>query len=394
MKIALLMLMMYGLVWSSSINLNQLLQNVQEEHPTFKAAQEQIKSQHMKHEAEFSTTPLSLFTTLANATPAVGKDNIEYSVGIEKELRLGNIAHYASQMGHYEHEAMEFVAQRNLLILQNKLKRDYHLSCIKKETISNYEKLYNQFEIIYTKKQTAFNYGELSKKELLQLELEKERLTQKINSLVANERVIRHKVLSQARLETSSELFCQDLLPLKEFSTLLEESYPLSKEIYNNLNLSSDNALKRYNSSFDSIGVALYYDNETDMERVGVDISIPLTFTSDNYEKMRLSALHEKQKLTFEKEALYLNKKVRSSALKEKVNTFFKQYGTIDKRLTKYKTELMPLIEKSYRLNESSLIEYLLTYENFNEMNEELNHAKKAYYQTLFELYSVLEIKE
>jgi hypothetical protein len=70
------------------------------------------------------------------------------------------------------------------------------------------------------------------------------------------------------------------------------------------------------------------------------------------------------------------------------------EHATTQKRLHKYENELMPLVEKSYRLNESSLIEYLLSYENFNEISETLNQTKKAYYQTLFELYNVLEIKE
>ncbi len=394
MKTLLLVLALYAFGYASSVNLNQLLDNVQENHPSFKASQEAIQAQHFKHEAEFSTAPLSFISSVANATPAEGDDTIEYSLGVEKEFRIGKSAYYTSQMGHYEHEAMEGMAKKELLALQNELKKAYHLSCIEKENIANYAKLLEQFELIYSKKLKAFDYGELSKKELLQLSLEKDRLIEKITALIADEVASRRHVLALAQYESDNELACTDLLPLQPFLGSDQTRYPLSEEIYRNLNLSSDNALKRYESTFNTMSVALHYDNETDIERVGVDLSIPLTFTSTEYEKMRLSSLHNKQKLLYEKEALFLHKNALSAALTAQLNTLFEQYKSIYSRVQTYQKELLPLIETSYRLNESSLIEYLLSYTNFNTISEELNRTKKNYYNTLFQLYSVLEIKE
>ncbi|RUM62047.1 MAG: hypothetical protein DSZ03_07460, partial [Sulfurimonas sp.] len=173
MKILLLVLTLYALSHALTVNLNQLLENVQEDHPEFKASLEAIEAEHLKHEAQYSTTPLSLLGSLANATPADGSDTIEYSVGVEKAFRIGNQAYYTSQMGHYEHQAMESAAKHKLLLLQNRLKQAYHLSCIEKHNKERYTALLERFELIYDKKQKAFDYGELSKKELLQLRLEK-----------------------------------------------------------------------------------------------------------------------------------------------------------------------------------------------------------------------------
>ncbi|MEA3523416.1 MAG: hypothetical protein U9R50_10600 [Campylobacterota bacterium] len=152
MKNLFLILMLPSLLLAQSINLNQLLEHAQKEYPSFKAAQEEIHAKHLEHEAEFSTSPLTLFTTLANATPAIGKDNIEYSVGVEKEFRFGNSAYHTSQMGHFEHKAMEVMADRDLLILQNEFKVQYHLSCLEKETVSNSKKLYEQLTRVYSNK--------------------------------------------------------------------------------------------------------------------------------------------------------------------------------------------------------------------------------------------------
>ncbi len=393
MKTLLLILTLCASSYASSLNINQLLQNVQENHPSFKASKEAIEAQHLQHEAAFSTAPLSFLGSLANATPADGDDTIEYSLGIEKEFRLGKQAYYTSQMGHYEHKAMEIAAKRRLLLLQNRLKQAYHTSCIEKESLTGYTKLLEQFERIYAKKLKAFNYGEVSKKELLQLRLEKERLSEKIHALTANETKNRLYILALAQLDSNTEFFCHDLLPIQPFSSS-QEPYSLSNTMYNNLNLSTDNALKQYKGNVNSMSVALHYDDEIDTQRIGVDISIPLMFTSKKYEKMRLSSLHEKQKLHYEKESLYLDKHAKSLALKTELATLYRQYKSINSRMQTYQHELIPLIEKSYRLNESSLIEYLLSYANFNTITEERNQIKKNYYNTLFELYSVLEIKE
>jgi outer membrane protein, heavy metal efflux system len=54
----------------------------------------------------------------------------------------------------------------------------------------------------------------------------------------------------------------------------------------------------------------------------------------------------------------------------------------------------MPLIEMGYRLGEDSAVEYLLSQREMWTLKKELMQNYKNYYQTLFELYSVLEIKE
>ncbi|MEA3523415.1 MAG: TolC family protein [Campylobacterota bacterium] len=243
-------------------------------------------------------------------------------------------------------------------------------------------------------KKSAYNYGELSKKDLLILELEMQQLEAKITLIKASEHTLRHQLLLQTKLHVDSEFICNDLHKIRAFISPGHEEYALSKEIYNNLELSTRSAIKRYESSFKSVNVALYYDNETDIKRVGVDLSIPLTFSSEKYEKLRLSSLHKQKKLTFEKEALYLNKNVQSDTLKNQLNAEFQQYKNILKRLNKYQNELMPLVQKSFELNESSLVEYLLTHKNLNELSQELNRAKRTYYQSLFQLYNVLEIKD
>ena len=69
------------------------------------------------------------------------------------------------------------------------------------------------------------------------------------------------------------------------------------------------------------------------------------------------------------------------------VNIFSKNYST-------YKQKLLPLVKKSYDLGETSVIEYLLNRQKLYSLNTELYAAKKAYYHTLFTLYTLSEKKD
>ncbi|MEK6658594.1 MAG: hypothetical protein AABY36_02805, partial [Campylobacterota bacterium] len=60
----------------------------------------------------------------------------------------------------------------------------------------------------------------------------------------------------------------------------------------------------------------------------------------------------------------------------------------------KYENELMPLVKSAYALGEDSAIEYLLSQRELLRLKEELATQHKKYYETLFKLYSVLQIKE
>jgi outer membrane protein TolC len=59
-----------------------------------------------------------------------------------------------------------------------------------------------------------------------------------------------------------------------------------------------------------------------------------------------------------------------------------------------YRDRLLPMVKKSYDYGESSVIEYLLNQQRLYSMQEELLNQKRDYYHTLFELYTITEIKD
>jgi len=67
---------------------------------------------------------------------------------------------------------------------------------------------------------------------------------------------------------------------------------------------------------------------------------------------------------------------------------------TLSQNYKAYKNKLLPLIKKSYDLGESSVIEYLLNRQKLYALNQEIYANKKAYYTTLFNLYTLSEKKD
>ncbi|GEM_PF-2140009 len=394
MKILIIAMVVQLSLAAASLNLEQLLYSAQDNHPDFTATQEMMKAEHARHEASYSRAPVELLSSVAYATPASAQESLEYSIGLGSEFRLGDSAKDASSASHYEHLAMQNSAKLKLLKRQNELQREYHLSCIERESIDSYANVLEQFELVYAKKTLAFEYGELSKKEMLLLRLQRDKLIQKVEALRLNEDILRKKVLSLAQLDSDNQLFCDDLAAIEIFDVKNLKIYNFSEQMFANLELSLKSKMRRYGSNFNSIYLSAHYDNEVDIERFGVELSVPLNFTSSKYEKMRVSLLHDTNRVHYEREALYLKKRVHTQALLAELSRSVKLYGDIKNRVNLYENELMPLMLQSYRLNESSFVEYLLSFAAFNDIVQELYSAKRGYYQTLFELYNVLEIKE
>lgn len=67
---------------------------------------------------------------------------------------------------------------------------------------------------------------------------------------------------------------------------------------------------------------------------------------------------------------------------------------TLKQNYQNYEKKLLPLIEKSYDLGETSVIEYLLNRQKLYELRQEIYATKKAYYNTLFTLYTISEKKD
>ena len=67
---------------------------------------------------------------------------------------------------------------------------------------------------------------------------------------------------------------------------------------------------------------------------------------------------------------------------------------TLKRNYKNYKNRLLPMIQTSYDLGETSVIEYLLNRQKSYQLRQEIYATKKAYYNTLFKLYTLSEKKD
>ncbi|OYY56640.1 MAG: hypothetical protein B7Y52_03075, partial [Sulfurovum sp. 28-43-6] len=320
----------------------------------------------------------------------------EYSGGFSKKLYLGDTQKQEQTITRLANEATLLEASKGVLDFENGLKNLYHQHCLDRQNFKRFEQNYADFERLYEKKQKAYTYQEIAKTELMQLEIEKNKLFARLQILKATQEISKQKLLMLAHSGTqgNTSLSCVDMYPLRASVSLGEKQFALSKEAYDKRIQSTQVALKRHAKAIDSVTLSARYDNEIDIERYTVGVSVPLAFTSKKSEQERASALYQNAALSYRHEQEMLEKKSMAKALEAELKSTAVNIRALESNIYKYKNTLLPLMKKSYDLGESSVIEYLLNRQAYYGQQLELFAMQKDYYQTLFTLYSLSEIKD
>ncbi|MDT8338469.1 MAG: TolC family protein [Sulfurimonas sp.] len=381
---------------AATITLDEILLKVQNEHPLAKSI-EALKGAHSsQNRAAGLNEPLEFSAEGAYAKPDLDKSGYEYSVGVAQNIMHPNVKKGATQSLRYQNESEILELEHEFFLLRQEVKLLYHVNCLNQKNTLQYRDSFLAFEKFYEKKKRAYEYGEISKKDLLALQIE-------LNRIKAEYKLYENEVnISRDNLESKTllpflgekELSCKDTTPIikelqfdYENKTLKEQS--LEKKI---LTYQSD--FERYNVSFDSFTLGAAYQNELDTDKFVFSLSMPLNFTTSLYEENRAAALHKKSALMYEKEGIKLQKSSHSDALKKELAQNFESINAYQVMVQMYENELMPLVKSAYDLGEASVIEYLLSQRELLGLKKELVEHYKKYYKTLFEIYSVLQTKE
>jgi len=396
MKQLLLVALLIQLSQASTLTLKKVLASANSNNTLIQAKEQERLLLEARNLADTSLDPLELFGSAANANPAMGKDEFEYSIGLSKQLPLGNTQEEEQSINRLNNEASLLEEDKKILNFENGLKSLYHNHCLDNKYYKVSKQNYQQFVKLYKKKQKAYKYQEISKAELMQLEIEKNRLYAKLQEIEMNQMISKQKLFVLGRINNanSTTLSCRDIYPIRENIKLNENKFQLSKEAHTKRLKSTQMALESHSRSLDSINLSVQYDKEIDIDRYGVGISIPLNFTSRRSEQERAAAMYESSALGFQHEQTMLEKKSRLLELKSYLNSKARMLKTLKNNHHNYKKQLLPLIKKSYDLGETSVIEYLLNRQKSYQLRQEIYATKKAYYNTLFKLYTLSEMKD
>jgi outer membrane protein TolC len=377
------------------LTLQQIEEKLENTHPLYLSIEEQKEANSAKIRAEHASNPFILSLSGAQATPDGADEEFEYSAGVGKTFLLGNQRTQSLTIAtlHLQADALEL--EKKLLSFSNDIKADYHQSCLMQEQRVIFEHSYSEFEKLYTKKQKAYKYKEISKKELLQLEIEKADLKQKLQNFKAKEHISKQTLFDAIGLtDDKAELSCSDLHPMVFNEDDGDKIFALSIEALDKQILGAKKSANLYDKNFESIDLSVGFDKEIDMKRYGVGVSLPLSFSSKSDEYKKISALHQQRALKLQKQHMLIEKNRKFKQLTAKLENENNLITMTEESISSFKKELLPLIEKSYQFGESSVVEYLLSKQKLWQLQERLSEYKKIYYKTLFKLYTVAEIKE
>ena len=395
MKQLILFMLLMQLGHASTYTLNIILKSADQNSVLSKALQQEGLALSAKNKANTASDPFEIFGEGTKAYPDIGKNGYEYSVGASKKLILGNIQDQERSITLLSDQAYLLEGERNILNFKNGLKNLYHQHCLDTQNYRSFKQSYQDFAKLYKKKQKAYKYQEISKTELMQLETEKNRLYAQLQELKMQQEISKQNLfmLSKVHYTDTTQLSCRDMYPIRG-TVKLANTFRLSKEAYEKRVLSTQKAIKRYSNSLESIDISAQYTNELDVDRYSIGLSLPLNFTSERSEQKRAAAMYQNSAISYRYEQTMREKRSLLTQLKShlKSNAFMVQ--TLKRNYKNYKNKLLPLIQTSYDLGEISVIEYLLNRQKSYQLRQEIYATKKAYYNTLFKLYTISEKKD
>ncbi len=394
MKLFLILLFSSTIMSAKSITLEQILTQTKSSHPLFQAKEQTRLSLEAQSRANFASEPLSFSANGAQATPDEGDDAFEYSMGLSKTFAFGDTKTLGLLAQRLENEAKLLQKEKALISLSNRIQNLYHRSCLDKENRVLIEASLQSYQTLYEKKKKAYKYHEVSKKELLQLEMQMRSLKQKAQSSLSREKISKESLYDLSLLAKHQPLSCQDMTPLVAQIPFDGVLFSLSQDAFNKELLALSKLEKRYNKSIDSIDIGASYDDEIDTQRVGVGFAMPLAFTSEKNEQMHLSIMHQKKLKKLEQINWILERVAAKKRIEGELKNNYDAIIMIEENLAIYQETLMPLIEKSFQYGESSSLEYIFGRQKLLELSQELIQTKKAYYNKLFKLYSLLETEK
>lgn len=395
MKQLVLLLLLMQAGHASTYTLSKVLKSATEHNDLSKALQQESLALEAKNQANTASEPLELFGEGIKAYPHAGGKGREYSVGLSKKFMLGDIQEQEQKITRLSNQAYLLEEERNILNFKNGLKNIYHQHCLDTQNYRSFKQSYQEFAKLYKKKQKAYKYQEISKTELMQLEIEKNRLYSQLQEIKMQQGISKQNVfmLSKIHYTPSTKLSCRDMYPIKDH-VKLNHTFKLSKEAHQKRLKSTQEALNRHSRVLDSIDLSVQYSEEIDIDKYSVGFSIPLTFTSRKSEQERAAAMYQNSAISFRHEQMMTEKRSLLSQLQSHLKSNALMIKTLKRNYQNYQKKLLPLIKRSYDLGETSVIEYLLNKQKSYQLREEIYATKKAYYHTLFKLYTISEKKD
>ncbi|QFR50018.1 TolC family protein [Sulfurimonas lithotrophica] len=371
-------------------NLSQILDALQNSKKTLSIKQ-QTYSNIAQSEQFITQDAPELGVNLTQADESTDS-GMEYSLGISQ-----NLSHPFSSLNKEKAvdsytKALNQESKHKLHILRLDIASKYHLACISKEITQGAELLLKEQNGRFNQLESAYNLGEISKKDLLFNKLDLAKLQQ---TLIYYKRMYLSELSEINELIDNldvGELSCNDLVQISRDIKLKNiDEHAQIKSITYKQN-SAKSFYDVYNSSLKALTYELSYEKELEATRYSFGISFPLSFLSSQNQKQKAEFLHKNSALSAQKESLSSILEKTSNSLKTKVQTLYDEYILLNKEILPMSLELKNLSKTALYEGEGSIMEYLDSTRSYTENMLQMLQSKKNYYYELFELYKKADI--
>jgi hypothetical protein len=379
------------LSYGESVNLNSLIENIEQIRLIDKSIEEEAKALEAESLSSVADEPFVVSQSISQVGTSFNNLKNSIDTSLSRDIKLKEIKELEKRRDRLRNEAYIVGKRADIISFKNSIALMYHQYCLGESYLNSYQSYYNNIEELYRKKLVAYNYNDIAKTELLQVEFEKSRQSKELENLTRKQQNSREQLLRLGGFVESDTLSCLDLHPITLDIQLDENLFPISKEVYQKEQSSIEAGIERYSKKIEGVTLSIGYNYDVDTNYYTVGVEVPLEFTSRRNEHKRVSLMYQHSANETKHKLFVENRLFKIKRLGLELKSIVQKISGIEESIDSFKSKLLPLIKKSYDYGESSVTEYLLTRQKLNLLEREILDAKRDYYNKLFNIYELNE---
>ncbi len=389
--------LIFSLSIAKEVNLEEIINEVKKSHPLVKIIEKERKLIEVENKLSISDEPLQMEVLGAYAEDNDGSNGNEFYLNLSKEFLTPNTKQIIKKSGDIFAEAKTLQLQSRLLKVIYSIKNSYYETCFNKRIYTLKKENFQNLKEFAQKMRKAYELGEISKKDILSIEMELQRAK---NDLLLAQNEIKNslmrlkEILSSTKIEFD-DIYCAENSKLENIvfniDSILKESPNIKAK---KLQIEAlKNLLKKYESFIEKYSINVEYSDEFGTKKYTAGIGIPLYFTTSKRELEKRKVM---ENITLKQTQLNSDisqTKATILKLKTKLGLVMKNYE-ITKKMEKELKELNEIVQRSYLNGESSILELLSIKRDLINTKIKQIEYKKEYANIFFEILSTAGIKE
>jgi outer membrane protein TolC len=394
-RILLLAILSFAVLHAEPLTLDALLDAVKRSHPAYMTPRNSVELQRAKGESELAYPSPRLHGTLAQADPAVGESELEYSVGVSQTFIWPTSRSHRLRSNALLLESQRFQSEGTRRGILFAATRDYHDYCMQKEIVTFHRELLDDEEKMLSAMKRAYEIGGVTK--LLVDTTEVELMRDKSHFRHLSHQLGRYAIaLSHYWLQNGQflEPECSDIIAvdspsLEALLTRPSENSDIAASKL--MRESAAEAMQADANYLPSLDASLFYDNEIDLERTGVALSFPMTFFGETQKKKEFA----RQKLLFaqtQEQETTLRVTAVLARLSEQIFDLRSAYSDYAGRVVPASKTLMQRYLRGVRLGKLGTTDLMVAKRSHIETIDEMYAIKREFYDRLFALMQLKNI--